>query len=432
MNKHRYNIEDLLDDDLFAELTEHAFGKRCGRTRRMSGGRKAAGILAACACAAFVLVLANFDSVLAAARTFVTYFVGDAVERDAVIPMRYEVLESPVAFADGEGYWVDMAYRKNNSLYFNISVRNQEENIKDTLKVEMDGMTFQCVQAGGYTVSSIDKETEDKTTRTEIGYMLEDAPAGNTMTLRLGEYSAVITLSASPEYAADTVRKADLGWLEVEFIPLSQDCRVLGYITRTEDRVLKDAYFFFPYGEMRDQKGNAVKAGYIGGEDSFSHELTAEDEGTAITGFSASKVGYRLGGFYDSNLGEYRFTVPERGESVTVNKEIEISGIAMHLKTIDRSAEDEITFTFAEETNRGWLSGMTLGCEWEENTGHTASSGEVFTAGISWSRYETDLNGNTRFVTSFPYETGEEMAIIFRKIEGEMKGDIQVQWAETQ
>lgn len=38
----------------------------------------------------------------------------------------------------------------------------------------------------------------------------------------------------------------------------------------------------------------------------------------------------------------------------------------------------------------------------------------------------------TKLVTSFPYETGEEVSIIFREIEGEMDGDIQVQWDDQQ
>lgn len=45
---------------------------------------------------------------------------------------------------------------------------------------------------------------------------------------------------------------------------------------------------------------------------------------------------------------------------------------------------------------------------------------------------EQSVRSEEWLVTSFPYEAGEEMSIIFRKIEGEMKEDIQVQWAETQ
>ena len=426
MNRNRYDMDELLDDDLMAELTERTFqrveGDRLGKGGRL---RKTVGILVACT--AFVLVLTNFDSVLAAVRTFITYVVGDAVETDSAILTQYEVLESPVPFTDGEGYWVDLAYRKNDSLYFNISLTNQDMDVKDTLYVELAVKTYRCTQTGGYTESRRSSDTGEKTVRSENSYMLEDAPEGNTMTLRLEDHCVTITLEPSPEYAADTVRKAELGWLEVDFIPLSKNRRVLGYVAKTEDSVLKDAFIFFPYGEMKDQDGKTVKASYIGGDDNFSHELVAA-EGTVINGFSSSKVGYRLGGAYDSSLGEYRFTMPEKGKTIAVNRDLEISGITMKLKTIQRSAEDEITFTFAEETNRGTLTGMTLGCEENENISNTTSTGNVFTAGISWSWTEFTIGGTAKLMTLFPYETGDEVIIIFREIEGEMEGEIQVQW----
>ena len=67
MNRNRYDMDELLDDDLMAELTERTFqrveGDRLGKGGRL---RKTVGILVACT--AFVLVLTNFDSVLAAVR----------------------------------------------------------------------------------------------------------------------------------------------------------------------------------------------------------------------------------------------------------------------------------------------------------------------------------------------------------------------------
>ena len=78
MNRNRYDMDELLDDDLMAELTERTF-------QRVEGDRlrKTVGILVACT--AFVLVLTNFDSVLAAVRTFITYVVGNGLRHSHTV-----------------------------------------------------------------------------------------------------------------------------------------------------------------------------------------------------------------------------------------------------------------------------------------------------------------------------------------------------------
>ena len=133
-----YRLDDLFTDRQLEELTELAFGREresADNVRQMKNEKEMQNpekqskknwnrgiILAACAALAFMFL--NFDSVMAAARSFVTYIVGQGRENEAVLT-EYEVMEGPVAFEDNENYFVDMAYRRDGVLHFNISWLNR-------------------------------------------------------------------------------------------------------------------------------------------------------------------------------------------------------------------------------------------------------------------------------------------------------------------
>lgn len=429
----RYEIEELMDEDLMMELTEHAFSKDNVRNsdirnvlyvrfKRLSG--------AAAACIMLALVLTNFDSVMAAARNFITYIIGQETEQGTAPLCQYEVLQEPVLFEDDDSYRVDMAYRKNNSLFFIISSTDKNAKLQGALEVSIEGTTYYGKQVGGYSSASKDTETGTRTYRTEKQYMLEQAPQGQVMTLGIDGRRAVIALKTSPEYAVDTQRIADLGWLKVEFIPLTPDRQILGYTTETKDEILKDAYFYFPYGKMTDSNHKEIDINYLGGKNSFSHELAAEtQDGLEITAFSSDSIHYRLGGTHDCDLGEYRFEIPEQGKTKEVDDVINIAGIEMHLNTITWTEENQIRFSFISETNRGTLSGMWLNEPSQTSSGAAFSVEEdTFDISIDWSEYRIDEDGNKTLITQFPYQAGDEMTVCFQMIEGAMSGDIRVLW----
>ncbi len=446
-----YRLDDLFTDRQLEELTELAFGREresADNVRQMKNEKEMQNpekqskknwnrgiILAACAALAFMFL--NFDSVMAAARSFVTYIVGQGRENEAVLT-EYEVMEGPVAFEDNENYFVDMAYRRDGVLHFNISWLNERETTGDLLEVEIEGNRYRCQQLGGHSVTTVDTDTNITASREEAEYVLEDAPEGRTMRLYLNGYSATVTLDPPTGYAQDTVRTLDTGWMHAEFVPLSSECQVIGYTTETSDALLKDAYFSFSDARFESRKGEVFEADYVGGEDSFSHELVAVDAAEEeMTAFLASGIRYELGGWREADLGECQITVPERGETVEVDKDLEIAGIILHLKSVKRSELDHITLLFSPETNRGTLEGIVLDAE-----GSTGYSGGIRTDGISSSlnysfyRIEDGVaeDGmidpaaieNKVLIRTFPFKTGDEMVIHFNMIKGVMEQEIRV------
>lgn len=423
-----YKLDDLIDEGMMMELTEQAFGENrdAGSRRRRHCRRtwQRCGVFAACA--AFVLVLANFDSVMAAARNFITYIVGQGKETLEGLNV-YEVLEGPVAFENSSNYFVDLAYRKNDVLYFSISRVNVEEEFLDMLEVEIDGRRYVCEQAGVQSAVSMDTDTGKKTSRDVSQYILTDAPEGRRMTLYVDGLHTSIELKAPSGYAEDTVRTLDAGWVQTSFIPLSPNGQILGYTSHVQDEILKAAYIYFFDTRFVSQTGEEIEAEYIGGEDEFSHELVAVDAGDMVMrAFSAQQIRYRLGGWPEAKLGEYTFTVPERGETVNVDEDLEIAGIRLHLKSIERSELDHISLSFETETNKGDLTWITL--EGEGSSGYSGGVGDDVTAALNYSYYVVKEGEEDELVRTFPFKTGDEMTVYFQTIEGAMDQDIYIQW----